>query len=309
MRVLVAGEESAGAHALRLALGRGDTVVAALTSSQGSPGSVAAVAGMAGVPVLDPGLVTDRAFAAWIADHDVDLLLNVHSLRIAHGDVVEAPRLGSYNLHPGPLPCYAGLNAPSWSIYEGRRRHAVTVHRMAADVDAGPVAYEAWFDIGPDDTGLQVATRCVRLGIPLLRELLDAAARGLEHVPARPQDRANRRWFGRGAPDGGRLLWERPARRVVDHVRAADYAPFASPWGRPWTLLDDQRIEVGRARMTGAAADRPPGTVGLAAGTGVWVASADEWVAVERLRVDGTPTPPAEILRPGLRLRSGPPPG
>ena len=299
MRVLVVGEESAGTKALRLVIDRGHAVTAALSAPSGGPGSVAAVARAAGVTVLDPASVTDPAFAGWIADHDVDLLLNVHSLRIAHADVVAAPRLGSFNLHPGPLPRYAGLNAPSWAIYEGETRHAVTVHRMAADVDAGDVAYDEWFPIGPGDTALKVATTCVRLGVALLGRLLDAAAHGPAAIPARPQDPAARRWFGRAAPDGGSIRWDRPARRVIDHVRAADYAPFPSPWGWPVTTAAGRSVEIVRVSASGERAGAIPGTVGPAGPAGVPVAAADEWVVVERVRSRGKAVAPADVLAPG----------
>lgn len=303
--VLVVAEESAGAQSLRLVARRGHEVVGVLTAPDRSNGSVAGVADELGLPVLDPGRVRDPGLARWIADHGVDLLVNVHSLQIVHEDVIAAPRIGSFNLHPGPLPRYAGLNAPSWAVYEGETRHAVTLHWMAGKVDAGAIAYEAWFDIAPTDTGLRVATNCVRHGVPLVGRLLDDAARGAGHVPATPQDPAGRRWFGRGAPHGGRLPWDMPARRVVDLVRAATYAPFPSPWGWPATSLCGRDIEVTRVRPTGEAADAPPGTVGHARPGGVLVAAADEWVLVERLRVDGRPAAPGEALPAGARLASG----
>ena len=305
MNVLVVAQESAGAQALRLAAERGHEVVGALTTPADAPGTVAAEAAELGVPVLDPRRVRDPAFAGWIAAERVDLLLNVHSLTIAHADVVAAPRLGSFNLHPGPLPRYAGLNAPSWAVYEGETRHAVTLHRMAATVDAGDVAYEAWFDIGPTDTGLRVATNCVRHGVPLVGRLLDDAQRGADHIPARPQDPDGRRWFGRGAPHDGRLPWDLPARRVVDLVRAANYSPFPSPWGWPTATLDGRDIEVVRVAATGRPAGRPPGVVGESGPAGVAVAAADEWVLVERVRREGAPARPDAVLIPGHRFGWG----
>jgi methionyl-tRNA formyltransferase len=178
---------------------------------------------------------------------------------------------------------------------------------MAADVDAGDIAYEAWFPIGPTDTGLRVATTCVRLGVPLVGRLLDTAAADPDAIPAVRQDATARRWFGRAAPDDGCLPWDRDARRVVDHVRAADYAPFRSPWGWPVTsTADGVVVEVVRVAATGQAADAAPGTVGEARDGGVAVACRDEWVAVERVRVDQRALPPAEILRPGERLADPP---
>lgn len=300
MKVLLVAEESAGVQALKLLLDRGDALAGVLTSDGAERGSsVATVADGSDVPRLDPALVRDPAFSGWIADEGVDLLLNVHSLLIADAQVLAAPRIGSFNLHPGPLPRYAGLNAPSWAIYEGQSRHAVTVHWMAAEVDAGPIAYDAWFDIAPRDTGLQVAVNCVRHGIPLLARLLEDA--GGDRIPARPQD-GEGRWYGRAAPHDGRLPWALPARRVVDLVRAADYRPFPSPWGTPSARLDGHEIEIAAVAATGVASDAPAGCVGAHDGNGVLVAAADEWVRVERLRCDGRPARPQDVLNLGAKF-------
>jgi methionyl-tRNA formyltransferase len=305
MNVLLVAEESTGVHALRLLLDRGERVVGVLTGAlPGDGGTVAALAEQHGVPLHAPDRVRDPAFAGWIRNEQVDLLLNVHSLRIADGAVLDAPRIGSFNLHPGPLPRYAGLNAPSWAIAAGERRHAVTVHRMAAAVDAGPIAYETWFDVGPSDTGIRVAVRCARLGVPLLARLLDHAAQGPAAIPAREQDPTERRWFGREVPYGGRLPWEEPARRIADLVRAADYDPFPSPWGRFTTTLDGVEYAVVRVAATDEPADAPPGTVGAARESGVPVAAADAWVLVERLRWDDSFVDPRAVLLPGHRCEA-----
>lgn len=305
MNVVLVAEESAGVHALRLLAERGVQVLAVLTSPPPESGTtVASVADELGVPRIEPARVREPAFADWIGEREVDLLLNVHSLLIANGTVLEAPRIGSYNLHPGPLPRYAGLNAPSWAIAEGETRHAVTVHRMTAEVDAGDVAYEAWFDVGPRDTGLRVATRCVREGVPLLGRLLDDAAAGT--IPARAQAREGRRWFGREVPHSGRLPWQLGAQRVVDLVRAADYAPFPSPWGTFATRVEGgSEVEIVRAARSGEATDALAGTIGAVRDKSVPVSAGDEWVLVERARRDGATVAPAEALREGGRCELG----
>ncbi|MGH9213214.1 MAG: methionyl-tRNA formyltransferase [Acidimicrobiales bacterium] len=303
MNVLLVGEDSAGIQALRLVADRGPHLVGVLTGAgHGGGTSLAGAADQLDVPVLDAARVRDPGFAEWIRAHDVDLLLNVHSLYIVHDTVLGAPRLGCFNLHPGPLPRYAGLNAPSWAIYEGQRRHAVTLHWMLPEVDAGAIAYESWFDIAPDDTGLRVVVKGVRHGIPLIAQLLEDAARGADHVPARPQELDGRRWYGRGAPHDGQLPWHLPARRIVDLVRAGDYSPFPSPWGWPRATLAGRQLEFTRIAMTGEEVSAAPGTVGSAGQDGVLVAAADEWVRVHGMRTEGAPVAPAAALVSGQRF-------
>jgi methionyl-tRNA formyltransferase len=303
MRVLLVAEESAGIQALR-ALERSSHEIAAVMTApptRGGGATVGSVAEQLGVRLLPSERVRDAATADWIRDERVDLLVNVHSLYLIHADVVAAPRIGSFNLHPGPLPEYAGLNAPSWAIYNGEARHGVTVHWMEPGVDTGAIAYESRFDLVPSDTGLSVSVRCVREGVPLIERLLDAAALDPASIPRREQDLSRRRYFRRAdVPDGGRILWTRPAERIVDLVRAADYFPFPSPWGTPTATLAGREVAVLKASRTREPAHTSPGTLGDERNGAVLVAADDELVLVERVRVgDAKPAPAADVLLRG----------
>jgi UDP-4-amino-4-deoxy-L-arabinose formyltransferase/UDP-glucuronic acid dehydrogenase (UDP-4-keto-hexauronic acid decarboxylating) len=303
--VLLAAEESAGVRVLKALAASPHEVVAVLTTPD-EPGRGAGVDRVArglGLDVVPAEQVRDPALADRIRAWDVDLLLNVHSLFVAHADVVSAPLIGSFNLHPGPLPEYAGLNVPSWAIVNGETTHAVTVHWMEPGIDTGAIAYEAPLEIADDDTGLAVSLKCIREGIPLVERLLADAANGRGEIPALPQDLARRRLYLRGTPDDGRLGFDRPARRVVDLVRAADYDPFPSPWDRPRARLDGADLQILNAARTGEPCEGPAGTVGTVYDAGALVAASDEWVLVRRVAgPDGPAVPAGELLRPGLRF-------
>lgn len=305
MNVLLVAEESAGIQVLRALAASPHTVVAAMTAppTRGGGATVGGVAEQLGVPVVPSERVRDAETASWMRDEGVDLLLNVHSLYLIAGEVVAAPRIGSFNLHPGPLPEYAGLNTPSWAIYNGEPRHGVTVHWMEPGVDTGAIAYEATFELTDSDTGLSVSARCVREGVPLIERLLETAAEDPAAIPKDEQDLSRRHYYKRAeVPDAGRVVWSRPAQRIVDFVRASDYFPFASPWGSPATSLEGEELAVLKASRTGEPTQAPPGTVGEARERGIPVAAADEWVLVERVLQGGRPQPAAEVLRPGLTL-------
>lgn len=301
--VALAAEDAAGVQALRLLAEREHRLVAVFTSrGPAEPGAtVAGVARALDVPVRPAAEVRDPALGRWLRDEGADLLLNVHSLHVVHWDVLEAPALGAFNLHPGPLPECAGLNAPSWALYEGAESHGVTLHRMTAGLDEGPIAFYAAFPVGPHDTALAVLTRCVRRGLPLVERLLDVAERG-EPIPARVQDLARRRWFGAGPPEGGCLDWDRPARRVIDFVRACDYGPFRSPWGFPRCAVGGREVAIAAAEAAPGSVDGPPGTVMAAQGGGVLVAAADGLIRVQQVQIGGRKVEAAEVLRSGERL-------
>jgi len=299
LRILLVAEDSAGVQTLR-ALGRTDHRVVAVMASPPDPtarhATVAGVAAAAGYDLWPAAEVADPGTADRIRAADVDLLINVHSLFIIHADVLRAPRIGAFNLHPGPLPGYAGLNTPSWAISRGEARHGVTVHWMTAGIDTGPVAYAEDFPIGAEDTGLGVSATCVRRGVPLVMRLVDAAAGDPSSIPAIAQDPAARRYFHSGPPHDGTLSWDAPARAVADLVRACDYSPLTSPWGSPTGRLGSVDAAIVSASRTGRPSEAPPGTIGEVSDLGVEVACADEWVLVRRCQMDGRSVPAHTLL-------------
>lgn len=308
MNVLLVGEESAGIQTLK-ALAQSDHRIVAVMASPAKKSLIGStlwqVAEQIGLPTWPASLVKDPAFAGRVRDAGTDIILNAHSLFVMHGEVVEAPRIGSFNLHPGPLPRYAGLNVVSWAIYRGEQTHGVTIHKMAAGIDTGPIVYQSLFDIESADTALTLYARCTKEGVALLLRLLETASRDENAIPLLPQDLTQRQYFGKEAPENGRLNWSRQAREIVNLARACDYYPFPSPWGSPRARLGEREIGVIKARLTGESCDAAPGTVGRIAWPAVQVACADEWIWVDKALVGGRYLPAADILQSGARLDNG----
>lgn len=306
LRIVLAAEESAGIQVLRLLLAGDHELVAVLTAAQTANrgATVATVAERAGVERFPAARVKDPELAAWIEAERIDLLLNVHSLFLIHPEVAAAPRMGSFNLHPGPLPDYAGLDAPSWAIYHREQQHGVTVHWMDAEIDTGAIAYEARFPIDEDETGLSLSAKCVRFGVPLVDRLIADAERGPESIPALLQDPVRRRYFKRQPPQEGWLAWDRPAREISAFVRAADFTPFTSPWGFPRAALNGTQFGVVKVALTRESTNEAPGTVADESDEAVRVACTDEWIVVRRIQTGAGIRPPSGILPRGARLHA-----
>lgn len=303
LKILFVGEEATGRRALTRLLEHDSEVVAVACAGRGSLGSTAKeLAQSKGIPVFDPSFAATPAFADWLRQASVDLLLNVHSLRLLPREVVEAPSIGSFNLHPGPLPRYGGLNAPSWAIYEGATEYAVTLHWMDSGIDSGPLAYVAPVPIEERDTGVTLSVRCARMGLPLLDKLLDAATCDRQTIPRVPQPPGEVRALKAGPPLPGDISWLLDARGIVRLVRASDYRPFESPWGTPTTSLAQLRIGLVDVELTQLRCERQPGTVGTTVGQGVHVATSDAWVLVRKVLVGDTVVAAADVLTPGDRL-------
>ncbi|HVR05971.1 MAG TPA: formyltransferase family protein [Solirubrobacteraceae bacterium] len=301
LTIALAAEEAAGVQALRLLAHHGHHVAAVFTSTgeDGQSASVASAAASLGMPVHPAAHVCDPAAASTLRERGVDLLLSVHCRHLIHADLLAAPAVGAYNLHPGLLPECAGLNTPSWALYEGAASHGVTLHHMTPIFDAGPIVFAEKFDLGAADTGLAVLMQCVRRGLVLVQRLLALLEAG-DAVPAEPQDLSRRRWFEAGPPDDGLLDWRRPARSVVNFVRACDFDPFPSPWGFPRCVARGLNVAVLDA-VVAEPCDARPGTIAHADGAAL-IAAADAWVKVKAVELEQERLPAVEVLREGERL-------
>ena len=301
MNVLLVGEEAAGLQAFRLLLKSPHKIVGVLTApriKEDGRASLWNVAQSCGYPTWPSMRVKDPDFAHTVRACNVDILLNVHSLFIINKDIIRAPCYGSFNLHPGPLPRYAGLNPVSWALYRGETMHGTTLHGMETSIDTGSIAYQIMFDIHPNDTALTVSVKCAQKGLQLLNKLLTVAATDPSSIPQIAQDLGRREYFGRAVPQNGRLFWSRPATDIANFVRACDYFPFRSPWGHPATRLGEQDISIAKVHLTGQLCLETPGTIRASDGA-IYAAAADEWIRLDKVLVNGTAVSPKELLHNG----------
>jgi methionyl-tRNA formyltransferase len=301
LRVVVVAEEAAGVQVLQglSALEASPEIVAVLTRSEAEGAERPVVfesARKLGLDVWPSGSVRSPELASRLRAAEVDLLVNVHSLFLIHPSVLAAPTIGSFNLHPGPLPEYAGLNVPSWAIYRGESRHGVTLHWMDEGIDTGPIAWHERFPIDTADTGLSVSGKCVRTGIPLILRLATTATDDPRAIPREQQDLSCRMYFSAGPPADGRIDWSQEADSILRFVRASDYAPFRSPWGHPRVQLAGRSVGLAKATETGIATKARPGDVVEVNESGAIVAAGDELILVQRLWLDGRYLKPAQLL-------------
>ncbi|MGH9174012.1 MAG: methionyl-tRNA formyltransferase, partial [Vicinamibacterales bacterium] len=203
-------------------------------------------------------LVSDRPrrWARMLAPLKPDLVIStVFPWRIPQ-DVIDLPRLGAINLHPSLLPKYRGTMTPNWTLLNGETLTGMTVHRMVADFDAGPILAQVSIEIEDGDDLMSYVQRL----FGRVPELLDAAlARVAAGDPGDPQDESQASYYGQ-IPDEERVIdWSGPARRVHNQVRA--FSANVSPVGAFGTV-DGVPSRVTRTRLLAGNGDRvAPGTI------------------------------------------------
>jgi methionyl-tRNA formyltransferase len=142
------------------------------------------------------------------------------------------------NVHPSLLPRWRGAAPVERALMAGDLETGVTIHRTVKELDAGPIAAQGSFLIEEDDDAGEVYTRAAVLASELLDDVL-----GAEDPEFRPQEEDGVTYARRIEPDDRILDLSRPARELVDVVRAL------SPHIGARTELEGRSVTVWRARV------------------------------------------------------------
>lgn len=295
MRVLIVTGERSATPLLR-AVAATDELTVCAPDPRDDALCIARIAEAAGLPRWPTRALREPGAGDRLRDAGIEVLVSFRSRSILPEAVLAAPTRGSFNLHTGPLPAYAGLNAPSWAIFNGEREHGVTLHWMDAGIDTGAVVAIDRFPIEPDDTGILLSGRCASRGRDLILRLLDSIRRG--ETPARDiQDATQRRYLGRGVPNDGRIDWSWPARKLAAFVRAANFYPYASPWGTSRATVNGVMLELLRAESLPWVDGFPPGALIALTDQYVDIATGVGGLRITEVMIDGDREPPSAALR------------
>jgi natural product biosynthesis luciferase-like monooxygenase protein len=201
-----------------------------------------------GVAVIAPG----AGLPERMAGVSVDWLFNIAGLRVLPQSVLTHARSGAVNFHDGPLPRYAGLNAPVWALLAGEGTHGVAWHHITAGVDMGPVLARAEFAVAADDTALTLNAKCFAAGLESFAQVLDLISAG--RIAGEAQDLSQRSLFARDDRPAmaGHLDFTRPAADLERLVRALDHGPY-------WNPLTTSKIWLGNHVACIGAAQLVPG--------------------------------------------------
>lgn len=105
--------------------------------------------------------------------------------------IFEIPRLGTYNVHPGALPRYAGLFAPFRCLVDGADRIGCTLHLVDDGIDTGPVIDIGYLPVKPERSLLWHVVNTYRPGVEAFYRMLDGICVGKMPEPW-VQDRSQR---------------------------------------------------------------------------------------------------------------------
>ncbi len=245
------------------------------------------------LPVFQPDSLRTPEAQAHLRDWQPDVIVVTAFGQILTPAVLELASHGCLNVHASLLPRWRGAAPVAAAILAGDDVAGVTVMKMDAGLDTGPIVAQREETIRPDDTRDTLGRRLSKLGADLLVESLPAYLRG--EITPRPQCEEEATYAHQLHKEDGRLDWTEPAVALDRRMRAF------TPWPGTFTTWQGRRLKILQAKpLPERESEVKPGTVidldeacGVVTGEGV--------LRLEKVQLAGKRAMAIEAFLPGQR--------
>ena len=203
----------------------------------------------AGVPVLQPERPGDATFLDAARRLAPDVSVVAAYGRILPPEALTLARLGAFNLHASLLPALRGAAPINWAIIRGERVSGISIQRMVAELDAGPVLGQTRIPIHATTTAGELYEAAAAAGAARLVKVLDEVAAG--RATETPQDDTRATWAPKLDRAAARIDWSRTATELDRWLRGCD------PWPAAWTTLAGRALQCFEPGVEGGPAPAP----------------------------------------------------
>jgi methionyl-tRNA formyltransferase len=216
------------------------------------PSPVHAFAASQGMEVRTPLSLKDPEEQARFAELNADAAVVVAYGLMLPKPVLDAPRLGCFNVHASLLPRWRGAAPIQRAIMSGDAETGVTIMRMEEGLDTGPMCKVEKIAIGPSATAQSLHDELAKLGARLMVETLAQA-----EIACVPQPAGGVTYARKIAKAEARIDFTKGAGEVRNHIHGL--SPFPGAWfqvkgarvkvllcevidghGTPGTFIDDR---------------------------------------------------------------------
>jgi methionyl-tRNA formyltransferase len=249
-----------------------------------------------GIPVLTPStLKTPEALAEFSA-HQADAAVVVAYGMILPQAILDAPKLGCFNLHASLLPRWRGAAPINRAVMSGDAETGVMVMKMDVGLDTGDVAMAERLTITDRMTASDVHDALARLGADLMVRAMAALERGALQLTK--QSEAGVTYAAKIEKAESKIDWSKPAHTVLRHIHGL--SPFPGAWSEVPAGGEAVRVKILRcepAKGSGVPGALLDGQLTIACGDGA--------IRIAELQRAGkAPMKTAEFLR-GTPLEPG----
>jgi len=251
-----------------------------------TPGPVKACALEYDIPVYQPEKLRQAEDQQPLIDLQADLMVVVAYGIILPKVILDAPRLGCFNIHASLLPRWRGAAPIQRSILAGDAETGITIMQMDVGLDTGDMLLKKTCPITDDDTGSSLHDRLSIMGAEALMEILPAIANGALQPEKQDDSLAN---YAEKLQKAEAIIdWAKSAREIKAQVNAFNAWPVAQT---PIDLKQDgtpQMMRIWQAQLTDrVVGNASPGKVLHCDKQGIDVATGDGVLRLMKIQMPG----------------------
>ena len=299
LRLAFMGTPDFGAPTLAELIGQGHQIAAVYTQPPrpkgrglaAEPSPVAKLAQTYDLEVRTPATLKDEAAQKAFVELDVDAAIVVAYGLLLPRPILEAPKLGCFNLHGSLLPRWRGAAPIQRAIMADDEETGVMVMRMEEGLDTGPVLMAERITIARKTYG-ELHDELSRLGADLMARVLGALERG--SIEERPQPEDGVTYARKILKDEARIDWTKSAREIDCLIRGLSPVPGA------WCEARGERLKILYGEPVAGS-----GAVGEILDDALTVACGEGALSLKRVQRAGRGVIDAGELLRGFALKRG----
>jgi methionyl-tRNA formyltransferase len=203
------------------------------------------------IPVFQPEKIRRAEAVEALKQWTPDVYVVAAFGQILPQSVLDIPPYGSINVHASLLPRWRGAAPIHAAIRAGDPETGVTIMKMDAGLDTGPMLSMGYMPITPDETGQSLHDKLAQLGANLLTQTLPGYLDG--SIEPKPQPEEGITYAPQISRDDGRIDWMEDAVSIERMVRAF------TPWPGTFTHWDGRLLKIHAGEVEVGQAQ--PGTV------------------------------------------------
>ncbi len=232
------------------------------------------------VPVYQPSTLRDLSAQDTLRTLNPDILVVIAYGLILPPEVLQIPRLGCINVHASLLPHWRGAAPIQYSILNGNTTTGVSIMKMDAGMDTGPVFKTITCPISETTTAATLHDTLAQLATGPLIETLNTLANGTASSPT-PQDNQQASYAPKITKQDAIIDWKKPANAIVRQIHAFN------PWPIARTEAGEEILRIHTASAVNTHAAEPPGYITDISPEGVCVATGNGYLHIHTLQFAG----------------------
>jgi methionyl-tRNA formyltransferase len=173
----------------------------------------------------------------FIKNIQVDVLISINFLFLIKSDIINHPKILSFNIHGSLLPKYRGRTPHVWAIINNEKNSGISAHIIDEGCDTGEILSQVIIPISQNDTGNDIMNQYKSKYFSLTKDVLGK----IESNKLAPliQDESLATYYGIRKPEDGRINWNWHKERIRNWVRAQ-----ANPYPGAFSFVNGNKLTI-----------------------------------------------------------------